>query len=124
LYNWRCLDSSSWRLLDFRHTPISHCRRLHFILLHRFLCGEFTQYHPNTWLSAYECNRQSFADCFNILFTLFLGVQTYLTLVVPESAVATYYVCFAEDPATLKKSDEPLYQYMSVRQQQLEQEIE
>lgn len=59
------------------------------------------------------------------ILSFFIGFfVTYLTLVVPESAVATYYVCFAEDPATLKKSDEPLYQYMSVRQQQLEQEIE
>ncbi|KAG0557209.1 hypothetical protein KC19_11G110400 [Ceratodon purpureus] len=49
---------------------------------------------------------------------------TYLTLVVPESAVATYYVCFAEDPATLKKQDEPLYQYMAERKLELDQEVE
>jgi len=51
-------------------------------------------------------------------------LQTYLTLVVPESAVASYYVCFADDPATLEKYDEPLWQYMRDRKLKLDQEIE
>lgn len=44
-------------------------------------------------------------------------------MVVRESAVAAYYVCFAEDPATLKKIDEAHYQYMVERKRQLDQQI-
>jgi hypothetical protein len=58
-------------------------------------------------------------------FCVVIGVlQTYLTLVVPESVVASYYVCFAEDPATLKKADEPLYQYMKSRKEELDKAME
>lgn len=50
--------------------------------------------------------------------------QTYLTLVVPESAVASYYVCFAQEPGTLRKNDEPFWQYMNEQKAKLDQEIE
>lgn len=54
---------------------------------------------------------------------LIVCVQTYLTMVVPESAVATLYICFAEDPDTLRKHDEACYQYMDDRRRTLEQSI-
>lgn len=54
---------------------------------------------------------------------LFLCVQTYLMMVVPESAVATLYICFAEDPETLRKHDPACHQYMDERRRQLEQSI-
>lgn len=58
------------------------------------------------------------------IISFFIGFfVTYLTMVVRESAVAAYYVCFAEDPATLKKIDEAHYQYMVERKRQLDQQI-
>jgi hypothetical protein len=44
----------------------------------------------------------------------------YLNMVVPESGVAAYYVCFAEDPKVLENT--PLYQYMLDRKMYLEQQ--
>ncbi|KAL3699919.1 hypothetical protein R1sor_017941 [Riccia sorocarpa] len=44
---------------------------------------------------------------------------TYLTLAVYESGVATYYVMFAEDPASLQRHDGPLFEKMFVRQMDL-----
>ncbi|KAL2651914.1 hypothetical protein R1flu_020042 [Riccia fluitans] len=44
---------------------------------------------------------------------------TYLTLAVYESGVATYYVMFAEDPASLQRHDGPLFEKMFVRQMEL-----
>lgn len=46
----------------------------------------------------------------------------YLNMVVPESGVAAYYVCFAEDPKMLEKP--ALYQYMLERKMTLEQQIQ
>jgi len=45
----------------------------------------------------------------------------YLNMVVPESGVAAYYVCFAEDPKVLE-NNAPLYQYMWERKTYLEQQ--
>lgn len=44
-------------------------------------------------------------------------------MVVPESAVATMYICFAEDPDTMHKHYTAWYQYMDDRRRQLEQSI-
>uniref|UniRef100_A0A7I4C734 Choline transporter-like protein n=1 Tax=Physcomitrium patens TaxID=3218 RepID=A0A7I4C734_PHYPA len=49
---------------------------------------------------------------------------TYLTMVVSESAVAAYFVCFSEDPRVLAKHDPALAQYMTRRNDQLKQELE
>eukprot|EP00271_Cylindrocystis_brebissonii_P008320 TRINITY_DN2240_c0_g1_i3.p1 TRINITY_DN2240_c0_g1~~TRINITY_DN2240_c0_g1_i3.p1 ORF type:complete len:236 (-),score=23.01 TRINITY_DN2240_c0_g1_i3:741-1448(-) len=40
---------------------------------------------------------------------------TYLTVSVVESAVSTYFVCFAEDPATLQRNDPHLYHLIAER---------
>ncbi|CAM6083759.1 unnamed protein product [Calypogeia fissa] len=49
-----------------------------------------------------------------------IGAQlTYITMAVVESAVATYYVCFAEDPDSLQRHDGPFYERMWVRQMEL-----
>lgn len=41
-------------------------------------------------------------------------------MAVVESAVATYYVCFAEDPDSLQRHDGPFYERMWVRQMELQ----
>lgn len=47
---------------------------------------------------------------------LFWWMQTHLTMAVINSGVASYYVCFAEDPATLRRNDPEFYEIMWSRQ--------
>jgi hypothetical protein len=49
-------------------------------------------------------------------------VQMYLMMVVAESGVAAYYVCFAEDHKVLESNDPALYQYMCDRKAYLDQQ--
>jgi hypothetical protein len=57
------------------------------------------------------------------IISFFIGfLLMYLNMVVPESGVAAYYVCFAEDPKMLQNNEPPLYQYMLERKMYLEQE--
>lgn len=48
------------------------------------------------------------------------ALLTYITMAVLESGVATYYVCFAEDPDSLQRYDGPFYERMWVRQMELQ----
>ncbi|CAK9190738.1 unnamed protein product [Sphagnum troendelagicum] len=57
------------------------------------------------------------------IVSFFIGYfLMYLTMVVAESGVAAYYVCFAEDHKVLESNDPPLYQYMCDRKSYLEQQ--
>jgi hypothetical protein len=57
------------------------------------------------------------------IVSFFIGYfLMYLTMVVAESGVAAYYVCFAEDHKVLESNDPPLYQYMCERKAYLEQQ--
>jgi hypothetical protein len=59
------------------------------------------------------------------IISFFIGfLLMYLNMVVPESGVAAYYVCFAEDPKMLETNEPPLYQYMLERKMYLEQQIQ
>eukprot|EP00271_Cylindrocystis_brebissonii_P000889 TRINITY_DN11064_c0_g1_i2.p1 TRINITY_DN11064_c0_g1~~TRINITY_DN11064_c0_g1_i2.p1 ORF type:complete len:535 (-),score=92.06 TRINITY_DN11064_c0_g1_i2:1182-2786(-) len=50
------------------------------------------------------------------VIAFFIGYfMTYLTVAVVESAVATYYVCYAEDPATLQRNDPQFYEVIRER---------
>ncbi|KAL2651243.1 hypothetical protein R1flu_019371 [Riccia fluitans] len=55
-----------------------------------------------------------------VVLSFFIGYFiTHLTMAVVNSGVACYYVCFAEDPATLRRNDPEFYEVMWSRQGQL-----
>ncbi|KAL3700486.1 hypothetical protein R1sor_018508 [Riccia sorocarpa] len=52
-----------------------------------------------------------------VVLSFFIGYFiTHLTMAVVNSGVACYYVCFAEDPATLRRNDPEFYEVMWTRQ--------
>ncbi|KAG6549167.1 hypothetical protein Mapa_009393 [Marchantia paleacea] len=69
------------------------------------------------WTYFHVTNTQEKMTVSVVVLSFFIGYFiTHLTMAVINSGVASYYVCFAEDPATLRRNDPEFYEVMWSRQ--------